>query len=144
MQGPQVLAAAQTASGNDAGQVGQGTTGADTSTPLQFAPVPGLEGVAAADVACGSHHTLVRTREGEVLAFGSNRWCQLGQGSYDDRTIVLTTPAKVRVARPSDARILVSGLGANDSPRAPPHTRGRAHSRRARGTTLKCAGPRAA
>ena len=98
-----VYAAAQNAGGDDVGQLGQGpAAGAETATALalplpslQFHQVLGLDGVHAAGVACGSHHTLVRTVDGHVYAFGSNRWCQLGQGQFREDALVLSTPVKV-------------------------------------------------
>jgi hypothetical protein len=97
-----VWAAAQSALGNAQGQLGQGAESpaalapAAPTVPLQFYPVHGLAHVAAADVACGQQHTLVRTGEGDVYAFGSNRWCQLGQGVFRDDALVLSAPVKVR------------------------------------------------
>merc|ERR1711871_565886 len=34
-----------------------------------------------ADVACGASHVLARTTDGCVVGFGSDKWCQLGQGN---------------------------------------------------------------
>eukprot|EP01130_Rhizamoeba_saxonica_P001629 TRINITY_DN11509_c0_g1_i1.p1 TRINITY_DN11509_c0_g1~~TRINITY_DN11509_c0_g1_i1.p1 ORF type:complete len:444 (+),score=122.86 TRINITY_DN11509_c0_g1_i1:26-1333(+) len=41
-------------------------------------------------IACGSHHTLVLTREGELYAFGRNKYHQLGIGS-DEMCVVEPT-----------------------------------------------------
>lgn len=49
----------------------------------------------AADVACGEHHSLVRTRDGRVFSFGSNEMLQLGLGPYDRSRLIVAWPTEV-------------------------------------------------
>jgi alpha-tubulin suppressor-like RCC1 family protein len=53
--------------------------------------VPGAADVAA--IACGGFHNLALAADGRVIAWGTNDYGQLGNGS----TIYSTTPVEVRV-----------------------------------------------
>lgn len=67
--------------GNQAGQLG--TPGVRTRrTPAQVR-LPG--GVRAQAIAVGTDHVLVLTRRGRLVAWGSNHWGQLGDGTTEDR-----------------------------------------------------------
>jgi len=50
-----------------------------------------LIGKKVVDIACGSHHTLVLTEDGEVYAWGQNNCGQIGSGSTTNQP----TPRKV-------------------------------------------------
>ena len=66
---------------NDSGQLGDGTA-TDHHTPT---PVSGLSsGVTA--IAAGAAHALALRSDGSVLAWGSDHWGQLGDGSNADRS----------------------------------------------------------
>ena len=61
---------------NGGGELGNGTSGADSSTPVA---VSGLSGVSA--VTAGSDHSLALRPDGTVMAWGRNQNGQLGLGS---------------------------------------------------------------
>jgi len=83
-------------SAQDAAPLEQGQLGAAApSAPLQFVPVPLPTATVAADVACGTNHTLVLDRDGHVYGFGCNRWGQISQGEYKDETAVIAEPTPV-------------------------------------------------
>jgi len=60
------------------------------------APVPLMEGVKIAHVACGKYHTAAVSADGDVYAWGLESSGQLGLGSYRTKA---HTPAKVRLLR---------------------------------------------
>lgn len=72
---------------NVEGQLGDGTTDL-TTAPTQ---VQGLAGERITDIAAGDDHTLARTKNGTVWAWGNNTSGALGDGTTTDRSI----PAKV-------------------------------------------------
>ncbi|XP_014678368.1 PREDICTED: RCC1 and BTB domain-containing protein 1-like [Priapulus caudatus] len=56
-----------------------------------------LIGKVITQVACGSHHSLVLTQEGEVYAWGQNNCGQVGSGSTANQpTPFKVTPGKLR------------------------------------------------
>jgi alpha-tubulin suppressor-like RCC1 family protein len=63
---------------NQQGQIGNGASGVNQTTPT---PVPGVSEVVA--VAAGSRHSLALRRDGRVFAWGANESGQLGTGSHD-------------------------------------------------------------
>jgi 6-phosphogluconolactonase (cycloisomerase 2 family)/alpha-tubulin suppressor-like RCC1 family protein/fibronectin type 3 domain-containing protein len=71
---------------NSYGQLGDGSTTTNRSTPVQAS---GLSGVTA--IAAGAGHTLALKSDGTVWAWGRNSYGQLGDGSTTTRT----TPVKV-------------------------------------------------
>ena len=70
------------------------------ATTLQ--PVPALRDVGVAQIAAGSEHSLVRTTEGRVLAWGRNNLGQLGLG---------TSTSAEAVAVPSEVTLPTSVVG---------------------------------
>lgn len=76
---------------NGFGQVGDGTAGAggDVTKPLPVQVVGLTSGVVA--VSAGEYHSLALKSDGSVVAWGSNSWGQLGDGSTTDRH----TPVRV-------------------------------------------------
>jgi len=80
--------------GNSNGQLGLGHTTPKEQTPQR---VPSLCGLGATDLACGKNHTVVMCQDDQLLAFGDNRFGQLGIGGLDDALMVVaSTPQKVR------------------------------------------------
>ncbi|RLG04369.1 MAG: hypothetical protein DRN68_09895, partial [Thaumarchaeota archaeon] len=68
--------------GNDSGQLGLGDEKRRTvPTKIVGLPEP------AKAIACGSYHSLVLLENGEVYAFGSNSYGQLGLGDKEDRAV---------------------------------------------------------
>eukprot|EP00004_Rigifila_ramosa_P002656 TRINITY_DN12746_c0_g1_i1.p1 TRINITY_DN12746_c0_g1~~TRINITY_DN12746_c0_g1_i1.p1 ORF type:complete len:1102 (-),score=245.80 TRINITY_DN12746_c0_g1_i1:32-3277(-) len=68
--------------GNETGQLGLNDDVLERSVPR---PIKGLSAIAVLQVSCGSHHSLALTDTGEVYAFGSNRFGQLGLGDTQPR-----------------------------------------------------------
>lgn len=66
---------------NSHGQLGDGGATAHYAP----APVPGLGGYIVRRVAAGASHSLALTSTGVVMAWGSNRFGQLGDGTTTDR-----------------------------------------------------------
>lgn len=68
---------------NDAGQLGNGASG-----PIQNAPAP-VQGLASGvqSVVVGNTHSCALTTGGGVLCWGSNRFGQLGDGTFADRLV---------------------------------------------------------
>lgn len=64
------------------GQVGNGTFGADIKTPIQ---VMGLNNVVK--IAAGRFFSLAVKNDGTLWTWGQNLYGQLGDGTYDDRTV---------------------------------------------------------
>ncbi|MET1006867.1 MAG: hypothetical protein ABWX96_15060 [Propionibacteriaceae bacterium] len=67
--------------GNEAGQLG--TPDVRTRRTPARLELPG--GARARAIAVGTDHVLVLTRSGNLLAWGSNHWGQLGDGTTEDR-----------------------------------------------------------
>ena len=82
---------------NNDGQLGRGTfDGGANETPQA---VTGVSGAVA--VAAGRSHSLAVTNNGDVWAWGDNRWGQLGDGTHTDRSsagIVTGVSGAIRVA----------------------------------------------
>jgi alpha-tubulin suppressor-like RCC1 family protein len=68
---------------NDRGQVGDGTN----ETRLAPVPVLGLDDVRIDTVVGGYFHSLALAADGTVWAWGNNDSGQLGDGTYDNRTL---------------------------------------------------------
>ncbi|XP_067848698.1 RCC1 and BTB domain-containing protein 1-like isoform X2 [Heptranchias perlo] len=73
---------------NSYGQLGNGTTGQGS---LPFLVSSMLYDKKAAEVACGSNHSMILTTEGEVYSWGYNNCGQVGSGSTANQA----TPRKV-------------------------------------------------
>jgi len=54
----------------------------DIRYATQLRPVPSLEGICFAQIAAGTHHSVVRTPDGRVLTWGHNANGQLGLGAH--------------------------------------------------------------
>jgi alpha-tubulin suppressor-like RCC1 family protein len=65
---------------NDTGQLGDGTT-TNRRSPVR---VSGLSGITIVQVAGGRNHTIALAGDGTVLAWGSNQYGQLGDGTTAD------------------------------------------------------------
>lgn len=81
---------------NDDGQLGNGTVSprySGVATPVQ---VVGLSGIA--QVAAGGTHTLARTSDGAVWAWGDNSGGNLGNGTTTSSTVPVAVPALGPVA----------------------------------------------
>ncbi|XP_063687521.1 RCC1 and BTB domain-containing protein 1-like [Bolinopsis microptera] len=72
---------------NGYSQLGNGTTNQGVSPT----PVTSLGNKKIVQIACGSHHSLARTEEGEVFAWGYNSCGQIGSGTTNNQV----TPRKV-------------------------------------------------
>lgn len=86
-------------------QLGNGS--ASTShVPTQI--TGNLHGKRIIDIACGSHHTLVLTEDGEVFAWGQNNCGQVGIGSTANQP----TPKKISfVGIPSNKKVISISCG---------------------------------
>jgi alpha-tubulin suppressor-like RCC1 family protein len=74
---------------NEYGQLGNGTTGGISNTPV---PVSVLDESDIKALAVGGFHSLALKRDGTVWAWGNNHWGQLGNGTTDDSN----TPVQVK------------------------------------------------
>jgi hypothetical protein len=86
---------------NSEGQLGNGTT-TDSSTPV---PVSVPSGTSVTAIAGGGSHSLALTSSGQVLAWGSNGYGQLGNGT----TTNSSTP--VQVSLPSGTTVIAIAAG---------------------------------
>ena len=66
---------------NTSGQIGTGTTALRVRTPRR---IEGLGGVSIVDVAGGRNHAIALTAGGNVYAWGSNQYGQLGNGTWQN------------------------------------------------------------
>ena len=66
---------------NTSGQIGTGTTALRVRTPRR---IEGLGGVSIVDVAGGRNHAIALTAGGNVYAWGSNHYGQLGNGTWQN------------------------------------------------------------
>jgi len=94
---------------NDYGQVGDGTSGPNRTSPVQVMesivdPVP-LIGVTA--VAAGENHSLALKTDGTVWAWGYNLWGQLGDNNAGNENLPVVTGFKETALSPS-----VTGIAA--------------------------------
>ncbi|GLH12984.1 Probable E3 ubiquitin-protein ligase HERC2 [Gryllus bimaculatus] len=83
-----------------------------TALPPARVPLP-TEGVVL-QVACGLHHSVLLLQSGDVLAFGSNTYGQLGQGDLLPRggpSHVRLPPAAVQVAAGSNHTAVLTAKG---------------------------------
>ncbi|KAG7459028.1 hypothetical protein MATL_G00226850 [Megalops atlanticus] len=85
------------------GQLGHNST-ANELLPRR---VERLEGQAS-QVACGSHHTLVLTSSGSLLAFGSGDKGQLGTGNLEDCMLPIPVKQTWSCAEPSAQKMIIS------------------------------------
>jgi alpha-tubulin suppressor-like RCC1 family protein len=67
------------------GQLGNGTT-ISSSVPVPTTTTGALLGKTVVTIAAGSFHTVARTSDGKLFAWGFNRYGQLGDGTVTDRT----------------------------------------------------------
>ncbi|TKV58299.1 hypothetical protein FDO65_11975 [Nakamurella flava] len=88
---------------NSLGQVGDATT-TDRSVPVAV-PLPG--GATAVDLSRAGDHTLVRTADRRLFAWGDNRWGQLGDGTTTTRS----TPTVVDLPPGDDIVAMGAGFG---------------------------------
>lgn len=73
-----------------------------------------------AQVACGANHTLLRTEDGRVLAFGSNESLQLAMGPFDPDKMIVPTPVEITTlwpggVKPTASRVSHVAAGPNTS-----------------------------
>lgn len=88
---------------NSLGQVGDATT-TDRSTPVAV-PLPG--DASAVALSRAGDHTLVRTADRRLFAWGDNRWGQLGDGT----TTARSTPTVVAIPQGDDIVAMGAGFG---------------------------------
>jgi len=86
------------------GQLGLGTDDATVAAP---AKVPGLSGVV--QVAAGNEHVLVLCENGDVYAFGHNRYGQLGIGNMNTIT-QKNAPVKIEALSGKDVVKIATGM----------------------------------
>ncbi|MEW2625662.1 chromosome condensation regulator RCC1, partial [Streptomyces sp. NPDC048106] len=86
---------------NNSGQLGDGTT-TDRNTPV-FTDLPA--GTTVTAIAAGSEHSLALTSDGRVLAWGSNYYGQLGDGTTTDRS----TPVEVHLPAGAQVTAITAG-----------------------------------
>jgi alpha-tubulin suppressor-like RCC1 family protein len=83
---------------NDAGQLGNGTVGSVSGTPVQVGGI-----TTATQLAAGESHSLAVLANGSVMAWGSNSNGQLGNGTTTD------SPTPVQVSGISTATHVAAG-----------------------------------
>lgn len=111
--GPHVLAVTEagevfTWGHNGYSQLGNG----NTNQGLIPSPVTsGLHTKKVFQVACGSHHSLALTVEGEVFAWGYNNCGQIGTGNTNNQTV----PRKINSAMIGTKKIIVIACGQTSS-----------------------------
>ncbi len=88
---------------NDRGQLGIGSAGALVATPVQVTTLTGKY----ASIAAGENHSLAVRADGTVLAWGDNRWGQLGDGTLTQRNAPV--PLASSAAGPVNGRAVVAG-----------------------------------
>jgi alpha-tubulin suppressor-like RCC1 family protein len=94
---------------NSAGQIGNGTSGATpVSSPVQVT----APGVVYSAIAAGNGHSLALRSDGQVFAWGSNQFGQIGNGTTSASTPVLTH-FNVPIPLPPPAKIVVIATGGN-------------------------------
>lgn len=76
---------------NENGQLGLGNI-RNTSVPLRILAGFELYGIRAKSVSCGALHTMIINVSGNVWAFGSNQYNQLGLGDRQDKHIPTKIP----------------------------------------------------
>ncbi|XP_059059876.1 E3 ubiquitin-protein ligase MYCBP2 [Achroia grisella] len=79
--------------------------------PPARVPIPGGQRVKS--VACGLHHSVLLTENGDILTFGSNQYGQLGVGDIHPhhRVVRVRVPKCVAVAAGSNHTVLLTGDG---------------------------------
>ncbi|XP_022653995.1 probable E3 ubiquitin-protein ligase HERC4 isoform X2 [Varroa destructor] len=87
---------------NQCGQLGLGTAGNYVSTPQD---VLSLQGVPLSQIVCGGQHSMVLSKSGTLLVWGSNRHGQLGLGDTVDRA----SPAVVKPLRQHGLKYISAG-----------------------------------
>jgi alpha-tubulin suppressor-like RCC1 family protein len=103
---------------NDDGQLGAGYSGRESSSPVKVKLPRGTKVTA---VAAGYYHSLALTSTGQVLAWGDNRFGELGAGTATGpQTCVSgkacsTTPIKVKLGAGDTATTVRSGTTASHS-----------------------------
>ena len=104
---------------NDSGQLGlEDGDNRNVPTPITKLPL----GVSVVEMACGANHSLLRLADGRVLAFGNNKFGQLGLGDTADRNFptLITLPLRAPIVemacggdhsllRLADGRVLAFG-----------------------------------
>jgi alpha-tubulin suppressor-like RCC1 family protein len=82
---------------NDLGELGDGTSGAPSATPV---PVDLPAGTRVTAISAGGSYSLAVTSTGSVLAWGFNNYGQLGNGTsggYSPVPVAVKLPARIRV-----------------------------------------------
>ncbi|MEW2626397.1 hypothetical protein, partial [Streptomyces sp. NPDC048106] len=91
--------------GNSVGELGDGTT-TNRTTPV-YTDLPA--GTTVTAIAAGSEHSLALTSDGRVLAWGSNYYGQLGDGTTTDRH----TPVEVHLPAGTTVTAISAGYHHN-------------------------------
>jgi hypothetical protein len=92
--------------GGKFGVLGRPVSPEDVPTPV---PISGI----ASQCACGDAHSVIVGVDGEVWSFGSNRWMQLGQSSWDKGKSHQTEPQRVTILEKLGVKAEAAACGAD-------------------------------
>jgi alpha-tubulin suppressor-like RCC1 family protein len=91
--------------GNDAGQLGNGTTGGSSNVPVAVSGLKGVKAISAGGQFGAADHSLALKTDGTVMSWGANGSGQLGNG---DNTFT-NSNVPVRVVNLSGVTTIAAG-----------------------------------